>query len=46
VRVSTCDPAALAGDRLVMLDLSNVTFVDSTALGVRVSFHHRWGERG
>jgi anti-anti-sigma regulatory factor len=29
-----------------MLDLSNVTFVDSTALGVRVSFHHRWGERG
>jgi anti-sigma B factor antagonist len=33
------------GATAVVLDLSDVTFVDSTVLGVLVSFHRRLGER-
>jgi anti-sigma B factor antagonist len=52
VDLTTSDELRVAVDRLiddgagaVVLDLSDVGFVDSTALGVLVSFHRRLDER-
>jgi anti-sigma B factor antagonist len=52
IDLTTSEALRIAMDRAVddgatalVLDLSDVTFMDSTALGVLVSFHRRLGER-